>query len=171
MNVTLMTSAPDPAPAPASAMPSAIALLPQQFRRLPAIWRACPIPITSATPGPGCAPAVPGLPPDDTGFAIDLPGEGLIGHVGFHRGTTGHRARLLAGPAVLGPRLHDRGGHGQRSTGSFEPPSAAPLSIRACSTSTRPRSPSRRKLGFTETGRSTLLCLARGEEVRISTPN
>ena len=72
--------------------------------------------------------------------------------------------RLLAGPAVLGPRHHDRGGDRQprlvlcRQRGAPAVYSgvfhfnAASLAIQT-------------KLGFTQTGRSTLLCLARGAEV------
>ena len=32
---------------------------------------------------------LPNLPPEATNFAIDLPGEGLVGQVGFHQGPNG----------------------------------------------------------------------------------
>ncbi len=31
----------------------------------------------------------PNLPPEDTNFSIELPGSGLVGHVGFHLGAQG----------------------------------------------------------------------------------
>jgi RimJ/RimL family protein N-acetyltransferase len=106
---------------------------------------------------------LPDLPAEATNFAIDLPGEGLVGQVGFHRGP--------AGPIIgywLGQPFWGRGIMTEAVVASLdwlfsvspEPVvysgvfhfNAASLAIQA-------------KLGFTQTGRSTLLCLARGAEV------
>ncbi|WP_332685797.1 GNAT family N-acetyltransferase [Devosia sp.] len=105
----------------------------------------------------------PSLPVEETNFAIELPDEGLAGHVGFHRGAQG--------PIVgywLGRPFWGRGLMTEAVTASldwfFETTqadaiysgvfhfNAASLAIQL-------------KLGFTQTGRSTLLCLARGAEV------
>ena len=102
----------------------------------------------------------PDRPAGETGFAIDLPGEGFIGQVGYHRDTSGETVigYWLAQPfwneavaAVIdwyfevtpAPRI---------CSGVFYFNKAS-LAIQ-------------RKLGFVETGTGNLLCLARGEEVR-----
>jgi RimJ/RimL family protein N-acetyltransferase len=106
---------------------------------------------------------LPNLPVEATNFAIDLPGEGLIGQVGFHQGPDG--------PIIgywLGQPFWGRGIMTEAVIASLdwlfsvsEKPvvysgvfhfNAASLAIQT-------------KLGFTQTGRSSLLCLARGAEV------
>jgi len=108
------------------------------------------------------APASP--PPEETGFAIELPGAGYIGQVGFHvderSPTIGywlgepfwHRGIMTeAVRAVIGWYFGlDRGDVIYSGVFHFN---RASLAVQ-------------RKLGFTETGQSTRHCLARGEQVR-----
>lgn len=103
------------------------------------------------------------LPVEETSFAIDLPGEGFAGHVGFHRGP--------AGPIIgywLGRPFWGRGIMTEAVTASldwlFEASQADTIysgvfHFNAASLAIQ------HKLGFTQTGRSTLLCLARDAEV------
>jgi RimJ/RimL family protein N-acetyltransferase len=106
---------------------------------------------------------VPGLPVEETNFSIDLPGEGLVGHVGFHQGPQGPIIGYWLGQPFWGRGIMTAAvstsldwffGASQAETiysGVFHFNQAS-LAIQ-------------HKLGFTETGRSTLLCLARGAEV------
>lgn len=106
----------------------------------------------------------PDRPAGGTGFTIDLPGEGLIGHVGFHTDRRGTQLGYwLAQPfwnrglmseaveAVIGWYFGACDALVLKS-GVFHFNKAS-LAIQ-------------RKFGFVETGTSYLLCLARGEEVR-----
>lgn len=104
------------------------------------------------------------LPAEETTFALDLPGEGLVGVVGIHltgntaeigywlgepfwnRGLMSEAARAVIGwyfTETVADRLH---------CGAFAF-NRASLAIQ-------------KKLGFTEIGTSMRLCLARAEEVR-----
>jgi RimJ/RimL family protein N-acetyltransferase len=107
----------------------------------------------------------PDLPPAETGFAIDLPGVGFIGQVGYHSDQAGH--------TVLGYYL------GQPFWGRGIMTEAVEATIRwyfETTTASRIRSgvfhfnkaslAIQKKMGFVEIGTSRLLCLARGEEVR-----
>jgi RimJ/RimL family protein N-acetyltransferase len=106
----------------------------------------------------------PDRPASETGFVIDLPGEGLIGHVGFHPDEQG---------TVIGYWL----GEPYWNRGLMSEAAAAALAWYFAVT-TEPAIGSgvfhfnkaslaiQKKLGFTETGHSYRLCLARGEEVR-----
>jgi RimJ/RimL family protein N-acetyltransferase len=103
------------------------------------------------------------LPLVETNFSIELPGEGLAGHVGFHMGPQG--------PIIgywLGQPFWGRGIMTAAVTASvdwffdatdFDTIYSGVFHFNAASLAIQ------RKLGFTETGRSTLLCLARGAEV------
>jgi RimJ/RimL family protein N-acetyltransferase len=105
----------------------------------------------------------PNLPVEETNFSIELPGAGFAGHVGFHRGAQG--------PIIgywLGQRFWGRGIMTEAVTASldwfFEATGADTVysgvfHFNAASLAIQ------NKLGFTQTGRSTLLCLARGAEV------
>ena len=105
----------------------------------------------------------PELPPDETNFAIELPGAGFIGNAGFHADvqnpTLGywlaepfwHRGIMSeAAQAVIdwyfesdfGPVIHCGAFHFNKAS----------LAVQ-------------KKLGFVETGTSRRHCLARGEEV------
>jgi RimJ/RimL family protein N-acetyltransferase len=106
----------------------------------------------------------PDRPAAETGFVIDLPGEGLIGHVGFHPDEQG---------TVIGYWL----GEPYWNRGLMTEAAAAALGW-YFETTTEPAVGSgvfhfnkaslaiQKKLGFTESGSSSRLCLARGEEVR-----
>lgn len=106
---------------------------------------------------------VPNLPVEETNFAIELPGEGLAGHVGFHRGPQGpiigywlgqpfwNRGIMTEAVAVSLAWFFETSAASTLYSGVFHF-NAASLAIQT-------------KLGFTETGRSSLLCLARGAEV------
>ena len=106
---------------------------------------------------------LPNLPLEATNFAIDLPGHGLIGQVGFHQGPDGPIIGYWLGRAFWGRGimteaviasldwLFSATGTEAVYSGVFHF-NAASLAIQT-------------KLGFTQTGRSTLLCLARGAEV------
>ena len=106
---------------------------------------------------------VPGLPVEETTFSIELPGEGLAGHVGFHR--------TAAGPVLgywLGAPFWNRGIMTEAVTASlhwFFDHSAAPVLLSGVFHFNAASLRIQTKLGFTETGRSRLLCLARGGEV------
>lgn len=105
----------------------------------------------------------PNLPVEETNFSIELPGTGFAGHVGFHRGAQG--------PIIgywLGQPFWGRGIMTEAVTASldwfFEATGADTVysgvfHFNAASLAIQ------HKLGFTQTGRSTLLCLARGAEV------
>lgn len=106
---------------------------------------------------------VPNLPVEETNFSIDLPGEGLAGHVGFHRGPLG--------PVIgywLGQPFWNRGIMTEAVSACldwFFAASAEPVLYSGVFHFNAPSLAIQTKLGFTETGRSTLLCLARGAEV------
>ena len=105
----------------------------------------------------------PNLPVEDTNFSIELPGHGLVGHVGFHLGHQGPIIGYWLGKPFWGRGIMSEAveasldwfftatQHPVLYSGVFHF-NAASLAIQT-------------KLGFTEIGRSTLLCLARGAEV------
>lgn len=100
----------------------------------------------------------------ETGFTIDLPGEGLIGHVGFHLDHRGpvigywlaqpfwNRGLMSEAVRAAVDWFFAAGEHEVLYSGVFHFNKAS-LAIQ-------------RKLGFTETGTSMVQCLARSEEVR-----
>ncbi|HHY49602.1 MAG TPA: GNAT family N-acetyltransferase [Alphaproteobacteria bacterium] len=106
----------------------------------------------------------PDRPAEDTGFTIELPGEGLVGHVGFHTDSNGTQLgywlaqpfwnRGLMSEAVEAALywFFDTSRLDVLRSGVFHFNKAS-LAIQ-------------RKFGFRETGVGLLLCLARGEEVR-----
>ena len=106
----------------------------------------------------------PDRPAGETGFTIDLPGEGLIGHVGFHADAGGtvigywlgqpfwNRGLMSEAVAAVIEWYFDVTDADTLSSGVFHFNKAS-LAIQ-------------RKLGFREVGTSSRLCLARGEQVR-----
>ena len=106
----------------------------------------------------------PDTPPGETGFTIDLDGEGLIGHVGFHHDAEGTVIGYwLAQPFWSRGLMSEAVAEALRwyfavtdvtslGSGVFHFNKAS-LAIQ-------------KKFGFVETGTSLRLCLARGEEVR-----
>ena len=106
---------------------------------------------------------LPTLPPEETNFSIEVPGEGLAGHVGFHQGPKG--------PIIgywLGEPFWGRGTMTEATIASldwFFAITGAPLIYSGVFHFNAASLAIQRKLGFTETGRSKLLCLARDAEV------
>jgi len=106
----------------------------------------------------------PDRPPAETGFTLDLPGEGMIGHAGFHPDAQGtvigywlgepfwNRGFMTEAVAAILGWYFDTTNAVSINSGVFHFNKAS-LAIQ-------------KKLGFTETGSSFRLCLARKEEVR-----
>lgn len=105
----------------------------------------------------------PNLPIEETNFAIELPCAAFAGYIGFHRGPKGPVVGYWLGQPFWGRGImsavartaldwfFETSGADTVHSGVFHF-NLASLAIQ-------------HKLGFTETGRSTLLCLARGAEV------
>ena len=106
---------------------------------------------------------LPGLPPEATNFAIDLPGEGLIGQVGFHQGPDGPIIGYWLGRPFWGRGLMIEAVTASLdwlfSTTETQAVYSGVFHFNLASLAIQTR------LGFTQTGRSSLLCLARGAEV------
>lgn len=106
---------------------------------------------------------VPGLPPEDTNFTIEVPSLGLAGHVGFHRGPDGPILGYWLGKPFWGQGIMT-----EAVIASLDwifAHSSAPIIYSGVFHFNAASLAIQRKLGFTETGRSSLLCLARGAEV------
>src|SRR5262249_46589004 len=105
----------------------------------------------------------PNLPIEETNFAIDWPGSGFIGQVGFHMGAHG--------PVIgywLGKPFWGRGIMTEAVIASlpwFFTVSEAERGISGVFVFTVASLAIQTRLGFTRTGTSRLLCLARGAEV------
>lgn len=106
----------------------------------------------------------PDRPPAETSFSLELPGEGLIGHCGFHTSPRGAEIGYW-----LGEPFWNRGFMSEAVATAldwyFEVTAAAAVysgvfSFNKASLAVQ------RKLGFTQTGISRMHCLARKEEVR-----
>ena len=106
----------------------------------------------------------PDRPASETGFTIDLEGEGLIGHVGFH---TDEQGTVIG--YWLGEPYWNRGFMSEAcaaALGWYFDVTAAPSIASGVFHFNKASLAIQKKLGFTETGSSYRLCLARGEEVR-----
>lgn len=105
----------------------------------------------------------PNLPIEETNFAIELPGAGFAGQVGFHRGPSG--------PIVgywLGQPFWNHGIMTEAVSTCldwFFRATTADAVLSGVFHFNLASLAIQNKLGFTQTGRSTLLCLARGAEV------
>ena len=106
----------------------------------------------------------PDKPASETGFTIDLPGEGLIGHAGFHPDAQGTVIGYW-----LGEPFWNRGFMTEAARAIldwyFETTDAVTLASGVFHFN-KASLAIQKKLGFTETGSSYRLCLARKEEVR-----
>jgi RimJ/RimL family protein N-acetyltransferase len=105
----------------------------------------------------------PEMPPEATNFAIDLPGEGLVGQVGFHQGPKGPIIGYWLGRPFWGQGIMTEAVIASLDW-FFEATPAETLCsgvfhFNAASLAIQYR------LGFTQTGCSRLLCLARDAEV------
>ena len=106
----------------------------------------------------------PDKPPGETGFVIDLPGEGLIGHCGFHPDVQGivigywlgepfwNRGFMCEAAAAVIDWYFDVADVDHVGCGAFAFNKAS-LAVQ-------------KKLGFTEVGTSRRHCLARNEDLR-----
>lgn len=106
----------------------------------------------------------PDRPAGETGFVIDLPGEGLIGHVGFHPDEQG----IVIG-YWLGEPYWSRGLMTEAAAAALDwyfATTQAPAIASGVFHFNKASLAIQKKLGFTETGSSMRLCLARGEQVR-----
>jgi RimJ/RimL family protein N-acetyltransferase len=106
---------------------------------------------------------VPGLPPESTNFAIELPGQGMVGQVGFHNGPKGPIIGYWLGRPYWGRGIMTEAVIAALDWFFV----TAPVNVvhSGVFVFNAPSLAIQKKLGFTETGRSTLLCLARGAEV------
>ena len=106
---------------------------------------------------------LPNLPLEETSFAIDLPGTGFAGQVGFHRGPKGPVIGYWLGQPFWGRGIMTEAAAASLdwffSATSTEVVYSGVFDFNAASLAIQT------KLGFTETGLSRLLCLARGAEV------
>ena len=105
----------------------------------------------------------PNLPTEDTNFSIELPGHGLVGHVGFHLGGQGPIIGYWLGKPFWGQGIMTEAV--AACLGWFFDASPAPVIYSGVFHFNAASLSIQTKLGFTEIGRSTLLCLARGAEV------
>jgi len=105
----------------------------------------------------------PNLPIEDTNFSIELPGHGLVGHVGFHLGGQGPIIGYWLGKPFWGQGIMTEAV--AACLGWFFDASPAPVIYSGVFHFNVASLAIQTKLGFTEIGRSTLLCLARGAEV------
>ena len=106
----------------------------------------------------------PDRPASETGFTIELEGEGLIGHVGFHDDEQGTVIGYW-----LGEPYWNRGFMTEAcdaALGWYFEVTGAPSIGSGVFHFNKASLAIQKKLGFTETGSSYRLCLARGEEVR-----
>lgn len=101
-------------------------------------------------------------PPEQTNFAIEMDGA-YIGQVGFHSGAQGPIVGYWLGRPFWGRGIMSEAL--AASLGWFFAASAAPILYSGVFHFNAASLAIQRKLGFTETGRSALLCLARGAEV------
>ena len=106
----------------------------------------------------------PDRPPAETGFTIDLDGEGLIGHVGFHEDAEGTVIGYWLGEPYWNRGLMTEAC--EAALGWFFEATTAPTIGSGVFHFNKASLAIQKKLGFTETGSSYRLCLARGEEVR-----
>ncbi|RUT30005.1 N-acetyltransferase [Arsenicitalea aurantiaca] len=107
----------------------------------------------------------PGRPPEETNFAITLEGQGLVGQIGFHLGPD----RLPVLGYWLGQPYWNRGlmTEAAEATIAWFFETAVDERIRSgVFHFNRASLAIQAKLGFTQTGSSLMLCLARNEEVR-----
>jgi RimJ/RimL family protein N-acetyltransferase len=106
----------------------------------------------------------PDTPAQETGFSIDLHGEGLIGHIGFHRDVEGCvLGYWLAQPFWSRGLMTEAVG---ASLAWVFGNSAADAIYSGVFYFNKASLAIQKKYGFEEIGVSTRLCLARGEDVR-----
>lgn len=103
------------------------------------------------------------LPPTETSFAIDLPGEGFAGQVGFHLSAHGVVIGYWLGTPYWGRGIMT--GAARLALDWYFQTTDALEVLSGVFAFNQASLAVQHKLGFVETGRSSLLCLARGREV------
>jgi RimJ/RimL family protein N-acetyltransferase len=106
----------------------------------------------------------PDKPAGETSFTLDLPGEGAVGNVGFHPDTQG----TVIGYWLAQP-FWNRGLMSEAVRAALEwyfSVTDADVIASGVFHFNKASLAIQKKMGFVETGTSTRLCLARGEEVR-----
>jgi RimJ/RimL family protein N-acetyltransferase len=107
----------------------------------------------------------PDLPLEETNFAICLAGEGLIGQVGFH---VDAGERTVIGYWLAQP-FWNRGLMSEAAGAAIDwyfEASGAPVLHSGVFAFNRASLAIQKKLGFVQTGTSSMHCLARGEDLR-----
>ena len=105
----------------------------------------------------------PDLPPAEMNFSIEAAGLGYVGHVGYHAAGSGPVIGYWLGRPFWGQGIMTEAA--EACLDWFFATSAAPAVYSGVFHFNAASLAIQRKLGFTETGRSSLLCLARGVEV------
>ena len=106
----------------------------------------------------------PDRPPGETGFTLELPGQGMIGHCGFHPDAQGTVIGYW-----LGEPYWNRGFMSEATEAVLDwyfETTAATFVSSGVFHFNKASLAIQKKLGFTETGTSYRLCLARKQEVR-----
>ena len=106
---------------------------------------------------------LPNLPVEETSFAIDLPDHGFVGQVGFHRGAQGTIIGYWLGRPFWGQGIMTEAV--TASLDWFFATTQADTIYSGVFIFNGASLAIQDKLGFTQTGRSRLLCLARDAEV------
>jgi RimJ/RimL family protein N-acetyltransferase len=105
----------------------------------------------------------PDMPVEDANFAIEAKGHGYVGHIGFHMGPSGPVIGYWLGRPFWGQGIMSEAA--RAAIGWFFEASGATVIYSGVFHFNTPSLAIQRRLGFVETGRSSLLCLARGVEV------
>jgi RimJ/RimL family protein N-acetyltransferase len=100
---------------------------------------------------------------EEANFAIEAKGQGYVGHVGFHPGPQGPVLGYWLGKPFWGQGIMTEAAGA--TIDWFFAACGAPVIYSGVFHFNQASLAIQHKLGFTETGRSSLLCLARGVEV------
>ncbi|MEP7239942.1 MAG: GNAT family N-acetyltransferase [Devosia sp.] len=103
-------------------------------------------------------------PAAQTGFSLELVGEGLIGHCGFHQEAAAAEIGYWLGEPFWNRGLMTEAA--ERILAWYFETTGAPSVVSGVFAFNRASLAVQQKLGFTQTGSSHRLCLARHEEVR-----
>ncbi len=103
------------------------------------------------------------MPIEETNFSIEMPGTGYVGHIGYHPGEAGPTIGYWLGRPFWGQGIMSEAV--AACVDWFFGASDAPTIYSGVFHFNAASLAIQNRLGFTETGRSFLLCLARGAEV------
>jgi RimJ/RimL family protein N-acetyltransferase len=105
----------------------------------------------------------PDMAVEEANFAIEAKDHGYVGHIGFHEGPEGPVLGYWLGKPFWGQGIMSEAA--RATIDWFFAASGAPVVYSGVFHFNQASLAIQHKLGFTETGRSSLLCLARGVEV------